>query len=109
MSGPAIIGMLVGSFLAIIALSMILEFAIFKRVMDDPVKGKVGSVVAALALIEVLYAWSSHARPVYPIGAGCYLLAAVIWGVFAYNKGVQAREYQFEDCGEGEQLDNTFS
>lgn len=108
MSGPAIIGLLVGSFLAVVTLSMILEFAIFKRVMDDPVKGKVGSVLAALVLIEIIYAWSSHARPIYPIGAGCYFLAAVVWGTIAYSRGVKAREYQYEDSGEAEHYDQTF-
>lgn len=55
-------GEIIGGLLAMAGLSFILEWAIFKRIVDSPVVGKVGSLAAAFPLAVVLYSFGEPGR-----------------------------------------------
>lgn len=84
------IGSLVGGLILIYLLSKVWEWALFKRVMDEPTSGKLASVVAAWATAGTIggfgmadggpYAWWAFA---------IYLLPALFVGVFAYRAGAK--------------------
>ena len=67
--------------------SIIWEKAVFQRLVDDPVKGKVGATIAAY-LTAVLVSMA--------LGTGSeaflfYLFGAVVVGVFKFRRGMQLR------------------
>lgn len=97
------VGQMVGAILAVYILYFIWEIALFKRVMDDPVKGKLASSAAGYLTAAAIsgfgmadggpYAWQAF---------GIYLPAGLIVGFFAYRKGVRLR-------GRGVEIAETFS
>lgn len=105
---PVLMGQLVGAFIAIFLFSMLFEWVLFKRVFDDAVKGKVGSALAALVLVEVVYALTSLGRPSYSFGVFSYLVAGIVFAIRGYMRGTDINiENQF---GEADgPLDQTFS
>lgn len=107
MNGPALFGQFVGGFLGIYVFSKLIEWAILKRVLDDPIKGKVGSVLAALALGLVVYTLTSYGRANYTSGIASYVFAAAILSFFAYQRGARLRDEQF-DYAERPDLEETF-
>ena len=106
---PYLVGQLVGAFIAVWLFSRLIEWAVLKRVLNDPVIGKVGSVAAALVVIEVVFYFTSYSpfNSVYPSGAASYAFAALVWGVFGYAKGAKLRDENWEDAPASE-LDETF-
>jgi hypothetical protein len=88
----ALIGMLIGGTIGVYLLYAIWEFALFKRVMDDPVAGKLSAVGAAYFTAGVLggfgmadggpFAWNAFA---------IYLIPALIVGAFAHQRGSNLR------------------
>ncbi|MES2443473.1 MAG: hypothetical protein V4574_11645 [Pseudomonadota bacterium] len=90
---PVLIGQFVGGLIAIYLLSLLWEFLLFKRVLDDPVKGKLSSVAVAWLTAGTLggfgfadggpYAWQAF---------GIYFVPALIVGGFAYRSGLKLRE-----------------
>lgn len=95
----AIIGQFIGAFIGIFLFSMLLEWAIFKRVMNDPVAGKVSTTLAALLLAELIWFLTSSNHFDYTIGAVSYVIASAVLGFFAYKKGLRLREEQHDDTG----------
>lgn len=93
MRPAAIGGMLTGAILAILVLSMLFEWALFKRVMDDPVYGKGASVFAAWVAAIGVYAMSD-----YPSAYGymCYTAAAIFIAPFKFRRGMRLRDEQEE-------------
>ncbi len=101
------IGQLAGAFIAMYLFSKLFEWAIFKRVFDDAVKGKVGSVLAALALAEGAYAFSSMGTSTYAFGAISYFVAALVFAVRGYIRGTDINiESQYGESDEA--LEETF-
>lgn len=93
----ALAGGLVGGFIGICMLSWLIEWALLKRVLDDPVKGKVGSVVAAFVLAVVIYT----------LNEGNFVRAMVMYGVptpfiaaWQYRAGVRARDHDIDGLEE---------
>lgn len=89
------IGLVIGGVIGIYLLSSLLEWAVFKRVVDDPVVGKVGSVVAAYAIAVAAYGLSSATADGQwnPLSILNYLPGAVIVGALKYRAGIKARDY----------------
>lgn len=87
-----IIGALIGGFLAIYVLAMLWEWALFKRITDDPVVGKLSSVAAAWITGGVLggFGLGSTESFFWPAFA-IYLIPALIVGVIFYRRGLKIR------------------
>lgn len=83
-------GTIVGCTLGIWLFSFLFEWLIFKRVCDDPVTGKVGSVIAAFVFAVVVVSITSpYGIDTYYIG---YVIGACVVGAFAHRAGVRLRE-----------------
>ncbi len=87
------IGGLVGGLLLITILALALEWAIFKRLFDDPVKGKLSSVFAAWLLAGLIAGFGMAEGGQFETMAFLvYLLPAIIIGIWFYKKGDDLRE-----------------
>jgi hypothetical protein len=88
-------GQIVGGFIGIYLLSTLFEWALFKRVMDDPVKGKDSSVLAAwlFSLAASVYA----GRDTLVAHLIAYTLAALVIGALKHRKGLALRHRIEED------------
>jgi hypothetical protein len=64
------------------------EFGLFMRVMDDPVKGKLASVLAGYVTASLLSMFAGAGWQAFLY----YVMGAVIVGTFAYSRGVKLRE-----------------
>ncbi|MBA16624.1 MAG: hypothetical protein CMN73_09760 [Sphingomonas sp.] len=88
-----IIGSIVGSLIAIYLLAALWEWLLFKRVLDDPLMGKLLSVGAAWLTSGVLGGFGMADRgPYYWPAFLIYAPAAAILALFAYRRGMQLRE-----------------
>jgi hypothetical protein len=88
-----ILGQIVGGVFAILLLNALLEWAIFKRVFDDPIKGKVGSVAAAYLMGSTLAGFGGADGGPYYWGAfSDYAAPAIIVGAYAFWRGKHLRE-----------------
>lgn len=96
MRPAALGGMLIGAVIAILVLSMLFEWALFKRVMDDPVYGKGSSVFAAWVAAVGLYSLSDYPNA---YGYMCYTAAAIFIAPFKFRRGMRLRAEQ-EDPAE---------
>ena len=105
----AMTGALTGSILAMLILSTLFEWAIFKRIMDDPVYGKGASVFAAWLLAALFYL--SGAGLGGPLGALICGAGALIILPFKIRKGMKLRQRMNDDLAdEGmSSLKDTFS
>jgi hypothetical protein len=101
-----LIGLLVGSTIAIYFLYAIWEFALFKRVFDDPLKGKLSSVAAAYLSGGALAGLGMADGGPFVWGAFLqYLLPAIIVAIIAYRRGLALRKKSVVD----EELHETFN
>ena len=88
----ALFGFLVGGVLGVYLLHALWEFVLFKRVFNDPVAGKLASVLFAYLTASLLYGFgSADGGPFNPLGFVVYLLPALVVGVLAYRRGVKIR------------------
>lgn len=88
-----LIGLLLGGTIGVFVLQNILEWAIFKRIADDPVVGKLGSTAAAYVLAVIIYGFGSADGGAWrPDGLFNYAPGATIVGFFAYRRGMKLRE-----------------
>lgn len=86
-------GQFVGGVVGVFFLYVIWEWALFKRVANDPVTGKLSSVAAAYATAVVVYGFSSaNGGQWQPAGLLIYLPGALIVAVYGYNRGMKLRE-----------------
>jgi len=97
MNAASWIGMTVGGMIAIYFVSSILEWAIFKRVVDTAPVGITLSIVAALALTVVLYGFgTANGGPWNPLPGGItYIVGgAIIWALkmWSYRRRAEAAQ-----------------
>lgn len=87
------IGQVVGGTIAIFLLYALWEWAVFKRVVDDPLIGKVASVGAAYLSGSALAGFGGADGGPYYWGAFAdYLIPAIIVGALAVKRGLTMRE-----------------
>ncbi len=87
------LGQFVGGVIGVFFLYVIWEWALFKRVADDPVTGKLSSVAAAYATAVIAYGFGeANGGPWQPTGLPIYLPGAIIVAVYGYNRGMKVRE-----------------
>ncbi|SNT15972.1 hypothetical protein SAMN06295912_15019 [Sphingomonas laterariae] len=99
---------LFGGTLGVFVLFVLWEFALFKRVMDDPLKGKMLSVLAAWLTIGGVAGFGlANGGPYYWPAFGVYAIPAVIVGTFAYWRGSKLRE-EIEQAPVSEDVIDTF-
>lgn len=89
-----LIGTILGSTFAIYVLYAIWEFALFSRIMDDPVKGKTASLMAAFVTANVLtlLLWGSFST----LGVIGDVIGAAVVGFFGIRRGIILRDRQSE-------------
>jgi len=88
-----LIGLLIGATIGIYVLSAIWEFVLFKRVMDDPLKGKLASSASAYLSGSVLYGFgAADGGPFVPAGFALYLIPALIVGALGWKRGSALRK-----------------
>lgn len=86
-------GQVVGGLIAVFLLSRLIEWAIVKRVANDPVAGKLISLVAAWFVASTIYGFGSADGGDFVLrGYLIYGFAALILAPLAYSAGVRARE-----------------
>lgn len=89
----ASVGGIIGSFLPILILSFLLEWALFKRIVDDPVVGKVGSLAAACLISCALYLMSGSENYISLL---FYVIAAFILLPYKIWRGMRIRAQSAE-------------
>lgn len=86
----------VGSFVSLWIWKYVWEFVLFKRVLSDPVVGKLCSVAAAyvsgVMIGLMIGGWTRFAA--VSLGA---LPAAALWAIVGYNRGMALRYEQEPD------------
>ena len=94
-------GHLVGAAIAVVLLSWLFEWALLKRVLDDPVKGKVGSALLAWLFGSLLWG----AQNSFVEGAIIYGIPTIPIAIWKYRDGRKMRD----GTGEMSELEDTFS
>ena len=102
----AIIGLFVGAAIVLHLLSALFEWALFKRVMDDPVAGKATSLFAAWVLVSLLIA--SGAVILRTVAIPVFGATALILLPFWMRSGFKARQRISERDGLVADLEETF-
>ncbi|WEK47668.1 MAG: hypothetical protein P0Y56_05080 [Candidatus Andeanibacterium colombiense] len=98
-------GQIVGGTFGVFLLYVIWEYVLFKRIMDDPVRGKLLSVMAAYLTASVVYGFASaRGGPFNPAGFIAYALGAVVVGFFAVRRGVRLKD----EMGSEDEVTQTF-
>lgn len=93
----ALLGMLVGGTLGVFILYVIWEWALFMRIFDDPMRGKLVSVAAAYFSAVVIYGFgAANGGPWNPGGVIIYLPGALIIFVYAWRRATKLREKSVE-------------
>ena len=90
-------GELVGGIIGVFILYSIWEWALFQRIFDDPMKGKLTSVVAAYLTASILYGFgAANGGPFVLDGFIIYLLGAMVISVYAWRRASKLREQASE-------------
>ncbi len=84
-----LIGGMIGGILGIWILKTLLEWAIFKRVMSDPVAGKLAAVSCAYVLAISIYGYL--ARNGVGFAALVYFPGLLLWAILGYVRGMKIR------------------
>ena len=88
----ALLGALIGSIIGVYILYAIWDLALFKRVFDDPLKGKMASAAAAYFSAGTLGGFGGADGGPYFWGAFLqYLPGAIVVGVIAFRRGLKLR------------------
>lgn len=85
-------GRIVGGTIAILLLSWLIEWALLKRVLNDAVQGKVGSVIAAFLIAAIIY--SMNGDPLNALIA--YGVPALPIAIWKRSQGIKARDHEFD-------------
>ena len=81
------IGQLVGGTFAVFLLYFIWEWALFMRIMDDPMRGKLLSVLAAYFTASTVYGFgAANGGPYILDGFAIYLVGGLIVSIYAWNR-----------------------
>ncbi|MBS3927659.1 MAG: hypothetical protein KGZ65_03590 [Sphingomonadales bacterium] len=93
----ALLGMLVGGTFGVFILYAIWEWALFMRIFDDPMRGKLASVAAAYLSAVIIYGFgSANGGPWNPGGILIYLPGALIVFVYTWRRATKLRENSLE-------------
>ena len=88
-----LLGEVLGGMLGMFLLWSLFEWAIFKRVFDDPIKGKLTSVLAAYLVGSTIAGFGgADGGPYYWPAFIDYAIPAAIVGFFAYFSGKRLKE-----------------
>lgn len=99
------VGQIIGGILGIFILFVLWEFALFKRVLDDPLKGKLFSAGAAYLTGATVAGFGGADGGPYYWGAFLdYLIPGMVVTAYAFRNGQKART-QTADTAE---LESTF-
>lgn len=103
--GMYLVGQLIGGFLAVYLFQWFWEFAVFKRVLDDPVRGKLSSAVGAYLTVSILSGFGgADGGPYWWPAFILYLFPALLVGALAYRRGLALRG----EGGEIGEIEETF-
>lgn len=87
-----LLGSIVGGVIGVYLLAALWEWALFKRINDDPLKGKLTSVLAAYVTGAALAGFGMADGGPYYWGAFLqYLIPSLIVGFIAYRRGLKLR------------------
>ena len=100
-----IVGMAIGAAIVLRLFALLLEWAVFKRVMDDPIAGKVTSLFAAWVLVALILA--SGAVLIRGIAIVIFGAIALILLPFAIRSGFKVRRRISEESLQTD-LEETF-
>ena len=93
------LGAFVGGLLIIALVAMLVEKAIFQRLFDDPVVGKLSSVAAGwLAVSTVAGFGMADGGPFAALAYLIYLPPAVAVAIWFYRRGLALRELMAEQA-----------
>lgn len=85
-------GQIIGSIFGVFVLYSIWEWVLFRRIMDDPLKGKMLSLLAAYLTAAIIWGFgAADGGPFRTDGFFLYLVGAVPVGVYAYHRGNKLR------------------
>lgn len=88
-----LIGQIVGGTVGVFLVFLLLEWAIFKRIFDDPLKGKLSSALAAYFVGSSLAGFGRADGGSYYWGSFIdYAVPAIIVGIYAFWQGKSLRE-----------------
>lgn len=88
--------------------ALIAEWALWKRVLDNPVLGKVLSAATGYIVAVVIIGFTSAPRGSWnPMAFAYCMVGGVIVGVFFYMRGVKIRNDSFDYTAQPE-LEETF-
>jgi hypothetical protein len=88
-----LIGAFVGGLIAVFVLAYLWEFLLFKRVLDDPVKGNVASVIAGWLTAGTIAGFGmANGGPFAWYAFLIYLVPALVVGTYAVSRGKKTRE-----------------
>ena len=101
-----LIGMIVGATLAIYLLASLLEWALFKRIVDSPELGKGLSVGCAVVMAIILYGFgNANGGPWDPLPGG---IAYVVGGAIAFSVMLWQHNRREEALEEQAAMPDTF-
>jgi hypothetical protein len=97
-----LLGEFVGGLVAVYLMAALWEWALFKRVLDDPLKGKLVSASVGWLTSGAIAGWGMADGGPYNWSAFLiYLPAALVISFFAYRRGMALREQtDFDDVAE---------
>lgn len=92
-----VVGQTIGGMFGIFILYILVEWAIFKRVFDDPIKGKLTSVFVAYLIGSLLAGFGRADGGTYYWGAFLdYAIPSVLVACFAFYAGKRLKEQSRE-------------
>lgn len=94
-------GQLIGGVISVTLLSWLIEWALTSRYFDDPVQGKVASVIAAFAVGLTLYTLNGRD---FITAVLAYGIPAILVGMWKYRSGVRQRD----KSSQIDELEDTF-
>jgi len=98
-------GTIIGGAMAVYLLAALWEWALFKRVMNDPVFGKLASVVAGWLTASAAAGFGfAHGGPFVWWATFYYIPGALIVGFIFYRQGMRA----LEQADDPDELAETF-
>lgn len=101
------IGLLFGGILGLYLLAALWEFLLYKRVMNDPLKGKMLSVVTAWITASGIAGFGFADGELFRWDAfGLYAVPSILLGLLAYHRGQKLRDAMEMD--DGSEIAETF-
>lgn len=90
-------GGLIGGIVGVYILQLIWEKLVFMRLADDPLKGKMGSTIAAyISAVTISGFGIANGGPWSPVGFITYLPGLLVVGAYSWNRGSKLRNAMLE-------------